>query len=423
MEELYQYLWKYRMFGTDFKDGETSVKVISAGLHNVNSGPDFSSAVVKIDGQQWAGNIEIHVRASDWYRHGHDKDSAYDNIVLHVVGHDDVRITRRDGSVIPQIVVKVPDGVIRTHAELQGGLKGIRCGKRLRELPELIVHDWIERMAVERLQSKSERIHDYLRETDGDWEKTAFITLSRALGFGTNGEPFEILGRMLPLNFLRRHSDNLMQLEAMIFGVAGLLQPHLYPYDEYYQLLVREYIFLSAKYGLKSMDASVWKFSRMRPQGMPYRRMALLASAIASGESVFDSVIDFAKGRRKIEEMFAWRVSAYWNSHYTFGSSPVTASSAIGATGRELLMINVVAPLAYLYFSFRDDPDGAEAAMSVLERLRPEKNVIIDLWKSLGIEPDNAFRSQALIHLRREYCDKNKCLQCRFGHRLLLISR
>lgn len=422
MEAVLHFLWKNRMFGTSFRDGDTPIEVISPGRHNIDAGPDFSSAVVKINGETWAGNVEIHLRASDWFHHGHDRDAAYDNTILHVVGKSDRRAERTDGTLIPQIEVAIPSSTITTAEELRNGLGSVRCGERIGAIPPLNITDWIETLAIERLQAKSRRVEGYLKNSGGDWETAVFTTLSRALGFGVNSEPFEILARRLPLKYARRHADNLLQVEAMVFGTAGLLRPGAHPGDPYYQALLAEYRFLAAKYGLSPMNASIWKFARMRPQSQPYRRLALLAAAIASGDSLRDLIVGFVRGERSAQQLFAWKLGEYWRSRFTFGSPPGVESAPLGKSGRELLMINVVAPVAYLYASVQGEIETGEKSIALLESLPAERNSIIETWKNLGLTPDCAFRSQALIHLRREYCDRGRCFQCRFGSLLLRKS-
>lgn len=422
MEALMHFLWKNRMFGTTFRDGDTTVEVISPGRHNVDAGPDFSSAVVKVNGQTWAGNVEMHIKASDWYHHGHHLDRAYDNTILHVVCTSDKRVERTDGTVIPQVVVNVPSSAVRTADELRNGLRNVRCAHLITTLPSLNITDWIETLAIERLQEKSRRVEGYLKNSGGDWDAAVFITLARALGFGVNSEPFEILARRLPLKFVRRHSDNLLQVEALVLGTAGLLRPGAFPGDDYYQALINEYRFLAAKYGISPLNASIWKFARMRPQNQPYRRLALLAAAIASGDSLRDLFVGFVKGERRENELFNWKLSEYWRKRFTFGSPAGLESVPLGAAGRQLLMINVVAPVAYLYASVQGEIETGEKSIALLENLPAERNSIIETWKSLGITPDCAFRSQALIHLRRQYCDCGRCFQCRFGATLLRKS-
>ncbi|MDE6291720.1 MAG: DUF2851 family protein, partial [Muribaculaceae bacterium] len=241
MEEIFQILWQLRMLGLSFPmdDGRT-VRIIDPGILNRDSGPDFFNAKVKIDGRTWAGNIEIHMKASDWHRHGHDSDPAYDNVILHVVALSDTRIRRRsDNSEIPQLQLQLPENFYRTFAYLTDTNTDIRCATRLQSVDSLRRSDWIETLTIERLQHKAERIEETLKNTNGDWNTACFLTLARALGFGLNGIPFEMLAQSIDLTHLRRHPDNRLQLEALFFGQAGLLDPTAYPTDRRYQLMTR----------------------------------------------------------------------------------------------------------------------------------------------------------------------------------------
>ncbi|MDE6511173.1 MAG: DUF2851 family protein, partial [Muribaculaceae bacterium] len=249
MEEIFQLLWQSRMLGLSFPlEGGGNVRVLDPGTLNRDAGPDFFNAKVKIDGRTWAGNIEIHMKASDWHRHGHDSDPAYDNVILHVVAVSDTRIRRGDGSEIAQMRVVLPENFYKTFAYLTGANPEIRCAARLHQVDSMRRADWMETLSVERLQRKAARIEETLRNSHGDWNKACFLTLARALGFGLNGIPFEMLAQSIDLNHLRRHSDNILQMEAIFFGQAGMLDPTLHTADRRYQLMTREYLFLARKY-------------------------------------------------------------------------------------------------------------------------------------------------------------------------------
>ena len=245
------------MLGLPFQleTGE-KVRVIDPGVLNRDAGPDFFNAKVKIEGRVWVGNVEIHMKASDWHRHGHDSDPAYDNVILHVVAVSDTRIRRADNTEIPQMRVLLPENFYRTFAYLTSANCDIRCAARLRSVDALRRADWIETLTVERLQSKAARIEQALRNSHGDWNAACFLTLARALGFGLNGIPFEMLAQSIDLNHLRRHSDNILQMEAIFFGQAGMLDPTLYPDDRRYQLMCREYQFLARKYSMHPIPAA-----------------------------------------------------------------------------------------------------------------------------------------------------------------------
>lgn len=411
------------MFGRTLKEcGGEDVLVIDPGRLNTDSGPDFFNSKIKMGEAEWAGNIEIHVKASDWIRHAHQDDPAYDNIILHVVGVSDRRIHRSDGSLIPQVEITMPPGFFQTYSELESDLFAIRCAHRLPDIPSLAVTDWLESLSIERIQAKAGRVNDIFKNCGNDWEQACFIILGRSLGFGLNSDPFEMLVRSLPLKILHHHSDNPLQIQALLFGQAAMLDSSQHIFDEYYQLLCREYYFLARKYGLRPMRPGLWKYARTRPQNFPHRRIALLAKACEGGFSLFSNLIAAGSDEEKLRELFSWRLEGYWHSHFSFDVEAKIPSDALSNTSVTLLLINVAAPLIYAYGCRIGNPDLAEKGLDLLASLPPEANGIIRDWQQYGLVPKDAMRSQALLHLRKEYCDRRKCLYCRFGHHLLRKS-
>lgn len=425
MEEIFQFLWSARMLGLPLTlSGGERVRVIDPGIWNHDSGPDFFNAKINVDGQTWAGNVEIHFKASDWHRHRHSDDPAYDNIILHVVSIDDTRITRSDGSPIPQMAVSLPERFYETYGHLTSKTPEIRCGRRLQEIDGIRRTDWIETLAIERLQTKAARVEEILHALHGDWNAACFITFARGLGFGLNSLPFEMLAKSINLNHLRRHSDNLLQTEALFFGQAGLLDPTQFTFDRRYQLMCREYAFLSRKYSLAPIPRTSWKFAKTRPQNFPYRRIALLAKAMSETPDLLDRIISSHGDDDRLRPIFGWQIDPYWSRRYTFGSDNQTEirPPSLSNPSINLILINVAAPLLYAYGLLHSDHDMKEEAMQLLLSLPPEKNTIIRDWQNLGFKTRDAMESQALIHLRKEYCDLHKCLRCRFGHRILSQS-
>lgn len=420
MERLYQYLWKHSMLGKRLvlNDGR-EVKVLHPGVWNENAGPDFSASRIKIDDTVWVGNVEIHVKASDWYRHKHDADPAYDGVVLHVVAIEDGVVNRKDGSVIPQVGVTFPQEFFSLYSSLSEKIKDVRCTPYLPSLPKLTVEDWLSTLAVERMQQKSERILHILRECQGDWQQTCFITFARALGFGLNSEPFEMMARSLPLNILAHHSDSLFQIEALLFGQAGMLDMTNHIFDEYYQSLCREYYFLARKYGLRPLRPGVWKYSKTRPGNFPHRRIAMLAQYLCGGFSLMADILAAKGEEEKSRELFAMDLDGYWETHAQFGAETGRAPKSLSKNSEDLLLINLVAPLIYSHCAHLGDYDKAEQAFALWMQLDAESNTYIRQWKGAGIECRDAMHSQALLQLRKCYCDPGRCLECRFGHSLL----
>ncbi|MDE5773025.1 MAG: DUF2851 family protein [Muribaculaceae bacterium] len=420
MELLLHYIWQNRLMGMPLTldDGQT-VRIVKPGIHNNDAGPDFSGALITIGDQKWCGNVEIHIKASDWFRHGHDKDKAYDNIILHVVSVNDTEIYRHNGDKIPQAQVTIPADFCYTFATLQAQMNDIRCKHNLPFIPDIRRHDWLETLAVERIHLKAQRILTYCNAFAGDWEQTVFITLARALGFGLNGVPFELLAKSLPLKYVYHHADSLTQIEALLFGQAGMLSPCLYTDDMYYQTLCTEYEFLMHKYSLRPISRDLWKYSRSRPANFPHRRIALLAQFLYAGRSLTSELLN-ARGRYQyLEPMFNIGLNDYWTTHNTFGTNASSSPTALSRASIESLMINVAAPFYHAYAAMTGDYIMGEYSIDLLSSIAPERNSIITQWNAAGLHADTALRSQALIHLRREYCDRQRCLECRFGHHIL----
>lgn len=421
MEKVLQYMWKNRIWGDNEKtltDGR-EITLLDQGVLNTDAGPDFFNAKIKIDDVEWVGNVEIHTKASDWFRHNHDKDLAYDNIILHVVAVDDAVVRRADGSKIPQLHLPLSKAFAESYSMLIAGLPAIRCASFIPELPSITVTDWLETLACERLQRKASQIMNILEMHSGDWEQTCFIVFARSLGFGLNSEPFETLTKSIPLNVLHHHSDSPLQLQALLFGQAGMLDMSTHILDEYYQRLCREYFFLCRKYSLRPMSSHLWKFAKTRPANFPHRRIAMLAKFVEGGFSLMRKMLD-AKGNPDIlESLFDVSLSGYWDEHFAFDYPAKSKLNVLGKQSVNLILINTIAPLYYAYGISRGDREMEESALDLLSMLKPESNSIISQWNTIGLTADNALRSQALIQLRKEYCDVRKCLHCRIGNKML----
>lgn len=423
MERLYHYLWKTGIRGSEFKDVDgAEIEVIDPGVHNNDAGPDFFNSKLKINGIEWVGNVEIHVKASDWFRHGHSEDPAYNNVILHVVGISDKRVNRSDGTIIPQIELTFPEKFFRTYASLAGAADIVRCSSMLSGLPDLNKCDWLESLSVERMQQKAGRVKEINKATDGDWEQTCLILLARGLGFGLNGDPFELLGKSVPLRVLHHHSDNLFQLEALLFGQAAMLDSTMFIFDEYYQSLCREYYFLARKYGLKPLSPGIWKYSRTRPQNFPHRRIAFLAESALGGFSLFSRLLENSCDSESLTSVFDMKAEGYWQNHFSFDTQVSKVPTELSKSSRLLLVINVAIPLLYAYAAATGNVELGERMVGIIQDLPAENNMIVRQWQNLGFVVKDASRSQALIHLKKEYCDKNKCIYCRFGHHFLRQS-
>ena len=428
LERIMQYVWEWRLYGSPDKrltDG-TPLRIVHPGLINHASGPDFFNARLDIDGMAWAGNVELHLRASDWHRHGHDKDEAYDSVILHVVGESDTYVSRTDGTPIPQLLLPFGRETAERYRTLCDNSRPLRCAAWIGEMPRLHLRDWIERAGMERLDVKSRRLLQCVEYTNGDWSQALFIVLSRALGFGLNGEPFERLARALPLSVVARHADSLFQLEALLLGHAGLLAANKPDFtDAYYDSLRDEYTFLAHKYQLNPLPPGTWKLSGARPANMPYRKLALLARLLQNVSTLFSNIMD-AEG--DVDKLLALLnvdfAGSYWEHHLTFGQ-PTARSyrTALSTDMARVILVNVAAPLYHAYGVYTGDFMKEESGCRLLRELPAERNQVMKMWaETAGLQPADAFESQALLHVKREYCEKSECLRCRLGHKLIRQS-
>lgn len=420
MEQLLQYVWQHRLWRTDdmtTNDGRR-VRVLDPGLLNTDAGPDFFNAKVEIDGHLWVGNVEIHVRATDWHRHGHDNDKAYDNVILHVVQHDDAPVRRSNGELIPQVELEVSPRFGESLERLVDARTELPCAAQLPQVPSLTITEWMQALAFERLHSKVEHIASLRDLYAGSWEDVCYVMLARTLGFGLNSDALERLARRTPLRLLHKHSDSLLQLEALLLGQAGLLTGIKTDSERYVEQLQREYAFLANKFTLQPMEPEAWKLFRCRPQNFPHRRIALLAHYVHDGFNLMHSILE-AQGEKELRQLFQVELTGYWERHYTLGKETPVSTRALSNASIDIVLINLVAPLYYAYGELTGSYEMTDRAIDLLESLRPEQNAIVARFAHAGIRCDDALTSQALIQLRKAYCDARKCIYCRIGHRLL----
>ncbi|MBD5324062.1 MAG: DUF2851 family protein [Bacteroides sp.] len=421
MEKLMQYVWQHRLWQqSDMRtvDGRR-VQVIDPGLLNTDAGPDFFNAKVSIDGHTWAGNVEIHVRASDWHRHGHHNDRAYDTVILHVVDRDDAVVRRPDGEIIPQLRMPCSADLNEHYRNLVGRADiDIPCAATIKALPSLYLTDWLTTLAYERLYEKADRIEALLNRFAGDWEQTCYVTVARGLGFGVNSEPFERLALSLPLRFIGKHSDDATAVEALLFGQAGLITPAVAAADSYAARLAREYDFLTAKFGLRRPDSLGWKMSRMRPANFPHRRIAVLASMLSGGFRMLSRVVSVENADDACN-LFTPDLPNYWQWRCSFGPGSQRHLGSMSRSSALVMVINVVVPLMMAYGMAHSNTEMTDRAIRLLHEIGAERNSVVEMFARSGIKVSDAFSSQALIQLRRAYCEQRKCLYCRIGHRML----
>lgn len=420
MEKLMQYVWKHRLWRSEDMVTNTGkkVRVVDPGLLNTDAGPDFFNAKIEIDGHMWVGNVEMHYRATDWKRHHHDSDKAYDSVILHVVAKDDAPVRRTNGELIPQLVLEVSPQFNADYASLVGATIEVPCATKIKQVPHLTIVEWVEGLAFERLHGKVERIHQLLDSFNGSWEDVCYVTLARNFGFGINNDAFERLARRTPLRLLGKHSDSVLQIEALLFGQAGMLDAQKPGMDSYYNQLCTEYAFLSNKFQLTPMERESWKLFRIRPQNFPYRRIAMLAQFIEGGFRMMNRILE-AEGEKEMRALFEVELSGYWTKHYTFGKPNDRATATLSRSSIDIILINTVAPLLYAYGELTGNYEMTDKAIKLLEDLRAESNSIVSHFVAYGIDCPDALTSQALVQLKREYCDARKCIYCKIGHHLL----
>ena len=428
MEQLLHYVWRHKMFPLQemhTTDGKL-VEVIDPGLHNRNAGPDFFNAKVKIDGTLWVGNVEIHDRSHDWYVHGHDHDSAYNNVVLHVAGVVDDNVITSDGKFLPQLQLDVPKEINDHYKELLETDQYPPCYKIIPDLTKLTIHSWMSALQTERLEQKTEAIKARVDRNNGSWEDGYFTTLARNYGFGINGDAFEMWANTLPLKAVDHHRDDVFQIEAIFMGQAGLLELNTIPSqyqrealnEGYFAKLRNEYQYLAHKFSMKPMDATMWRFLRLRPQNFPHIRISQLANLYYSRRAGLSSLVECTT-IEQLKAVLATSVTPYWETHYTFGSTSCRNDKNLSPASLNLLMINTAIPMLFAYGKHKSDEALCDRAFDLLEQLKAENNHITRLWQQCGLTAQNAGDSQALIQLKKEYCDKKDCLRCRIGFEYL----
>lgn len=429
MEDLVRYVWKHRLFPLTpllTTDGQ-EVEVIHPGMENRSDGPDFFNAKVKIAGTLWVGNVEIHGKASDWLLHGHDTNKRYDSVVLHVAGMVDREIVRTDDTPIPQLELKVPEHIINNYAELRKTDHYPPCYRVIPELGNIVIHSFLSSLLYERLDMRSTQIAQRYEAHDKNWDDALFSTIARNFGFGTNGDAFDEWARRMPFRAVDKHADNLQQIEALFFGQAGLLEEDSVPTyykealasDGYFQTLRREYAFLAHKFDLRPMDYTTWRLLGMRPANFPHVRLAQLAM-LYHERRISVSKLLAATDKSSLTELLRVGTSPYWDTHYTFASTPsAPTKKRVTDNAVTLLLINSVAPFYYSYGRRKDSEQHCEQAVALLEQLKAENNYIIRGWIDCGLIVKHAADSQALIQLKKQYCDRRDCLRCRIGYEYL----
>lgn len=419
-EEFLHHIWKFRLFKQNNLKTETgeTLEIIKPGEHNFDSGPDFFNAKIKLDATEWAGNVEIHTFSSDWEKHRHQHDKAYGNIILHVVYKDDKPLPGHKNNPIPTLVLSpfIDKKLFEKYSAFKSSSDWIPCEKSIHRVPEFVSSAWLERMLVERLEDKSNSILETLKLNQNNWEETFYQHLAKNFGFKINAVPFELLAKSLSNATLAKHKNSLLQVEAMVFGNAGLLEKHFK--DKYLQSLQNEYQFLKSKFSLKPMEAHLWKFLRLRPANFPTIRLAQFAALINHSEHLFSHILE-TESLKQLHEQLNSSVSDYWKKHYIMEKPSRLRNKTLGKSAVDNLIINTIVPFLFVYGKFKKQEKYVDRALLFLEKTAPEKNQIIQQFNALGITSNNAFRTQALIQLKNKHCSTKGCLNCAIGNNLL----
>jgi hypothetical protein len=414
-EELLHYIWKYKKF--DFSNLKTvqgeEVVLLHSGQHWQHSGPDFFNAQLIIGNQKWAGNVEIHLKASDWYIHHHQDDKAYENVILHVVWEYDVPVFRPNELEIPVLELKwyVSQESIYDYQELMTVKSWINCEKQIGSLDGFSIKNWLERLYVERLERKSETIFQLLVSSQNDWEYVLFCSLCKNFGLHINGTAFESMAKSLPFSVIRKECGDVVTLEALFLGSIGLLQES--KEDTYYKELLSRWNFLKDKYRFENGVVERVEFFKHRPDNFPTIRLAQLAQLYFSLPNLFSKLLAIQE-TQQLYELFLISVSKYWQTHYVFDKESSYKRKALTKSFIDLLLINTVLPIRYAYEKSQGKEE-IDFILDVLQQIPAERNSIIDKFQYFGVSVKNAFESQALLQLKREYCDLQKCLQCAIG--------
>lgn len=418
-EDFLHYLWKFKNF--DIRELKSTagelITIIHIGQYLEQSGPDFFNAQVIIGNQKWAGNVEIHLKSSDWYAHHHEKDSAYENVILHVVWEHDVEIFRSDNSVLPVLALKeyVSSETIANYNSLRLTKSWIYCEKQLTDLDDFLLRNWQERLFFERLERKSKPIVELLHQTNSDWESVLFYLLAKNFGLNTNGESFFKIASSIPFSIIRKEGFELENIEALLFGNAGLLDSD--KEDQYFKDLKFRYFYLLQKYQLEKPIVAPVQFFKLRPDNFPTIRLSQLAALYHHQQNLFSKIIKL-NSVLAIYPFFEVSASSYWLNHYQFDKESPEKKKLLSRSFVDLLIVNTILPMQFAYAQ-QQGRENSEDLIQLLNGIAPEKNVLIDKFKSFGITSKNAFDTQSLLQLKNEYCNKSKCLECAIGVELM----
>ncbi|CAL2105995.1 conserved hypothetical protein [Tenacibaculum sp. 190524A02b] len=419
-EEFLHFLWKHKLFLTKkiYTSQNEEIVVVKTGSHNKNSGPDFLNAHLKINGQAWVGNIEIHLKSSDWYLHYHEVNTTYDAVILHIVWEHDVEVYMKNDKALPTLELKnyVNNKLLANYRNLfSKELRWIPCERSMDKVDTFLIQNWLERLYFERLENKAVVIKGLLRETNNDYEAVLFQLLAKNFGLKVNGVAFFNLAKSIDYTIIRKLRFDSLALSALLFGQAGFLEED---YEEpYFFKLKKEYAYIKHKYNLKTLSGNQFSFFRMRPTNFPTVRIAQLIMLLHQHQNLFsqlmkyEKIVDFYKCL-KVE------VDTFWQKHYTFQTTSKTSLKRITESFIDLLLINTILPLRFVYFQETKQLDN-ETFVELIQQINSEKNSILKKFNTINIKAKNALESQALLELKNNYCNEKRCTECVIGTYLL----
>jgi hypothetical protein len=419
-EDFLHYIWKFQKFSKSnlISQSDESVEIVQQGSHNLDSGPDFFNAQIRIGNQLWVGNVEIHLKSSDWYAHRHEIDPAYDNVILHVVWQHDVDVYRKDNTVIPTLELKhrIDNSTLSSYNKLFSGKKNwIPCEDLFAEVDDFILQNWLERLYFERLENKSDLIFQLLEHSKNDWEAVLFMMLAKNFGLKNNGQSFLSIARSFDFSIFRKLQKNQHQIEALLLGQAGLLETE--SDADYFNKLKTEYQFIKNKFQLENRDVLPVQFFRLRPVNFPTIRLAQIAALYFENHQLFSRVIS-ASSKVEIYELFNNSASEFWDTHFHFNSLSPKRKKRLTKTFIDLLIINTLLPVVFCYYK-HTGKEMPETLLELIQSIEGEENNIITKFNALKPVAKNAMQTQALIELKTNYCDKRKCMQCGVGINLI----
>ncbi|MBT8243728.1 MAG: DUF2851 family protein [Winogradskyella sp.] len=422
-EDFLHFIWKYKKFDTSCLESTNGalISIINLGQHNHNSGPDFFNSLLEIDTQKWAGNVEIHLKSSDWYVHNHEKDEAYDNVILHVVWEHDTEVFRKDNSVIPTLELKayVNTKLLQNYKKLILSKTWINCENDFNSVDDFTINNWLERLYIERLERKSKDIYKLLDNSKNDWEAVFFKMLCKNFGLKVNGETFMSLANATDFSVIRKVRNDVLDLEALFFGQANLLVKDVE--ETYLNDLEKRYQFLKQKFQLNNKGVLPLQFFRLRPPNFPTIRLSQLAMLFFREQNLFSKIIDI-QNINEVYTLFQVETSKFWESHYTFSKSSKSTKKRLTKSFIDLLLINTIIPIKFSYAKSLGKA-YEDAILDLIKSIKIEKNSIVDKFLALKDLEKSAMTSQGLIQLKTQYCDKNKCLQCAIGNGLVVKNK